>query len=163
MTPTTLLYDLARNLLATGESSLVAEGLTLPSHRFVSWNRPADDCCDHLVVHVSQLFPSKRSRASSRSQVPGIVSHEASLVLTYITCAAVGDPIPTDAAMDSNAQSMLTYSWVLYQGVACSFTADSLDSTFGEGCRVVSIEQGTPSTPQGGCERIEILVKVQLS
>ena len=58
LTPTTTLFDLAADLLATAEQILVDNSLDLPGHRFVSYHQPAWDCCDHLVTHFSAIKPS---------------------------------------------------------------------------------------------------------
>lgn len=161
-----LLYNLARELLVTAEGVLTDTGLELPGHRFVSYNAPAWDCCDHLVTHVSALRPARatrRTRASSRSDTGELSLNETDLTITYIGCAAIGDPIPTDTAIDANALTTYSYAWALYQGLICDFTAASLEEEYGVGCKLVKVSALAPHPPMGGCESFTIVFTVQIS
>lgn len=159
-TPANTLFQLAGNLLGTAAQLLTDEGLTLPSHRFVSYHQPSWDCCDHLVVHISQVRPSA---ATDRKQQAGarLFTVESNLVLTYIGCAAVGDPVPPDGSIEANAETMYTAAWVLYQGLGCLWTSDTLLPNF-EGCRVVKVGDLQMYIPQGGCEGFTITFTVAL-
>lgn len=165
-TPITLVHDIARDLLTTAEQVLLDNDVELPHHRFVSFNSPPDDCCDHLVTHVASIKPARalrRTRASSRSDTGGISLQETDIVLTYIGCYPVGDPIPADDTIEAGALNVHTYAWTLYQGLVCHYGAEALRENFGEGCRLVKVSQLQNYVPIGGCARFTITFTVQLS
>lgn len=164
-TPTTLMYDLAVDLLHTGEQTLLDNNLALPSHRYVSWHEPAWDCCDHLVVHFKTVQLARglrRTRASSHRDGPPLTMLDTDIILTYIGCAAVGDPLPDDATITANSQSMYQAAWTMYQGVVCFFLPNSITVRTGA-CTLVKILPLEAKPPQGGCQSFTCGVTVQLS
>jgi hypothetical protein len=164
-TPTTLMYDLATDLLHTAEQTLLDNNLTLPSHRYVSWHEPAWDCCDHLVVHFKTVQLARglrRTRASAHKDGPPLTILDTDIILTYIGCAATGDPIPSDSVIDANSKSMYTNAWTVYQGMICFFVPQSINVRTGA-CTLIEILPLTANPPQGGCEAFTCGVTVQLS
>jgi hypothetical protein len=163
-TPTTLMYDLATDLLNCGEQTLIDNGLAVPSHRYISWHEPAWDCCDHLVVHFKTVQLARglrRTRASAAKDVPLTVL-DTDIILTYIGCATIGDPIPTDAEISANSLGMYSAAWTVYQGMICNFTPASFAARH-EACTLIKILPLTANPPQGGCQAFTCGVTVQLS
>jgi len=161
-----LLFNLATELLHDAEQALLDNNLYLPEHRFVSYNAPAWDCCDHLVAHVGPMRPAKmtkKTRVTAAKSSGNINIAEADIFLTYIGCAAIGDPIPSDEVIQENAENIYQPMWVLFQELMCNFTASALESTFGKGCHVIDIIQLAPHPPMGGCESFVFQITVQFS
>lgn len=157
-----ILYTIANGLLSASVQVLTDNGLHVPGHRFVSWHYPVWDCCDHLVVHFTRIRPTDKGKRAESRGISGMTTLTYDLTVTYIGCAAVGDPIPSDAAMNANAETMYTTSWALYQGLIC-YWVPSFPETYGDGCRLISIGDMQVHPPMGGCESAEMTFNLEVS
>jgi len=157
------LWTAANELLAAAVDALQDNSLRVPEHLLISWHAPAWDCCDHLGVYVDDVQPNSASSSAQEGRVaavPGTVT-QGNVILTFVGCAAVGDPIPTDDAIRDNAHTMYRYGWVLYQELICRRYAGTLFS--GGTCTIVRIGKLSPRPPQGGCESFTITFTLEFS
>lgn len=158
-----LLWNAGQNLLAAAITALQDNGLRVPEHQIISWHAPAWDCCDHLGVYIDDIKPNSASESAQTRNVARVAGTvlEASVILTFIGCAAVGDPIPTDAAINANAQEMYRNAWTLYLELVCRFHAGEL--SVGDGCAIGRVGKLSPRPPMGGCEAFTITFTLQLA
>lgn len=159
-----LLWDAGQTLLAAAVDALTVNGLRVPEHQIVSWHAPAWDCCDHLGVYLDDIKPNSGSESAQNRNVAHVAGTvlEANVILTFIGCAAVGDPIPTDAAINANAEEMYRNAWTLYLELVCRFHAGELFPA-GMSCNIGRVGKLSPRPPMGGCEAFTITFTLQLA
>lgn len=168
ITANTILWDLAADLLDAAETTLTDAGLDLPDHRLITWHAPAWDCCNHLVVHISNIQPARAGTAGQvrhQAHFQGNV-HDIDFVVTLVGCATFGDPIPADDAIMADSEDMYTRGWVLYQGLVCRYFRPEDDEglpTDFDGAKYIKVGALSPKPPQGGCQAVSMKFTVQLT
>lgn len=166
-TPETL-YQIATSILKVASDALVANGVPLPSNRFVSWNAPAADCCDLLAVHFDRARPG-RGNGSALAATVCATALRADYVISIYECVPVsnvgGNAFPPPADLDLSAQMLLRQSWTVYQSVTCaSFTQDLQQYlTPPVPCQIVKMGDLVPHGPQGGCANATIDLTLELA
>jgi len=157
------IWTMAGELLDAAVTSLTDNGLHVPSHQIVSWHNPSWDCCDHIGVHFGVIKPSRAGTSGEQRHAAHEAGNifDADFTLTYIGCAATGDPIPSDEQISENAHEMYRNAWVLYQDLTCQFFHGELLPEL-DGCKLIRIGPLQPHPPMGGCEAFTILFTVEL-
>jgi hypothetical protein len=146
VTPTAA-FDLADDILAAIEATFTAEGIDLPSLRYVHHGAVALDC-PLLVVGLERLAlgqAAAENAAALKCPVPRVATYAAWLTRCVPTPDANGKTPDADDLLGS-ARELLTDAWLLVTGVPTAYLAGD----FSTRCQTFAVTGLDPYGPQGG-------------
>lgn len=159
------LYDLAVTVQDLSETLLAPTIGGTPNLSYITAAEPAYDCCDSLIVWVSNIAEEVTNPLSPVAATAHRASYgRINLVQLHVVVLRCSAPLgknglPAPSAEQAVAEKVLMDGWALWTGFYAAIESEQFRGL----CREVYFDFGVPVADQGGCVGWDFLLRTELA